>query len=86
MIRNYDLSNYWVLNIQIYSQHDATLHSLFISGKLLYMFRVGISTHHQEHTHKLYLQHQALVRPLLLPASIVEEFELRFQLFHDSGR
>ena len=26
--------------IQIYFQQDATLHSLFISGKLLYMFRV----------------------------------------------
>jgi hypothetical protein len=32
---------------------------------------------------KLYIQHRALVRPLLLPAAIVEELE---QLFHDSGR
>ena len=35
----------------------------------------GISTHHQEHT-QLYLQHLALVKPLLLPAAIVEELEL----------
>ena len=32
----------------------------------------GISTHHQEHI-QLYLQHLALVRPLLLPAAVVEE-------------
>ena len=41
--------------------------SLHISG--------GISTHHQEHT-QLYLQHLVLVKPLLLPAAIVEELEL----------
>ena len=29
----------------------------------------GISTHHQENT-QLYLQHLALVKPLLLPAAI----------------
>ena len=43
----------------------------------------GISTHHQEHT-QLYLQHLALVKPLLLPAAIVEELELAFHLFQDS--
>ena len=36
----------------------------------------GISTHHQEHT-QLYLQHLVLVKPLLLPAAIVEELELQ---------
>jgi len=41
----------------------------------------GISTHHQEHT-QLYLQYMVLVKPLLLPAFIVEEF----QIFHNSGR
>jgi len=46
----------------------------FISGKLLYISG-GISTHHQEHT-QLYLQYLVLVKPLLLPAAIVEEFEL----------
>ena len=35
----------------------------------------GISTHHQEHI-QLYLQHLVLVKPLLLPAAIVEELEL----------
>ena len=43
----------------------------------------GISTHHQEHT-QLYLQYLVLVRPLLLPAAIVEELEL--ELFHDSSK
>ena len=35
----------------------------------------GISTHNQEHT-QLYLQYLVLVKPLLLPAAIVEELEL----------
>ena len=35
----------------------------------------GIYTHHQGLT-QLYLQHLVLVRPLLLPAAIVEELEL----------
>ena len=47
----------------MYFQQDATLHGSFISGKLLYMFRV-VSTHHQEHI-QLYLQYQVLVKPLL---------------------
>ena len=34
----------------------------------------GISAHHQEHT-QLYLQYPVLVKPLLLPAAIVEELE-----------
>ena len=38
--------------------------SLHVSG--------GISTHHQERT-QLYLQYLVLVKPLLLPAAIVEE-------------
>ena len=56
----------------MYFQQDATLHSLFISGKLLYMFRVVSHTHHQEHT-QLYLQYLVLVKPFLLPVAIVEE-------------
>jgi hypothetical protein len=47
-----------------YFQQDASFH---ISG--------GISTHHQEHT-QLYLQYLVLVKPLLLPAAILEELEL----------
>jgi len=35
----------------------------------------GISNHHQEHT-QLYSQYLVLVKPLLLPASIVGELEL----------
>ena len=35
----------------------------------------GKPTHHQEHT-RLYLRHLVLVKPLLLPAAIVEELEL----------
>jgi hypothetical protein len=33
----------------------------------------GISTHHQEHT-QLYLQYLVLVKPLVLPAAIVESW------------
>ena len=36
----------------------------------------GVSTHHQEHT-QLYPQHLVLVKPLPLPAAIVEELELQ---------
>ena len=61
----------------IYFQQDATLHSLFTSGKLLYALHVSgsTSTHNKEHT-QLYLQYLVLVKPLLLPAAIVEELEL----------
>jgi hypothetical protein len=45
----------------------------------------GISNHNQEHT-QLYLRHLVLFKPVLLPAAIVEELELQFKLFHDSGR
>jgi len=45
----------------------------------------GTSTNHQERI-QLYLQHLVFVTPLLLSVAIVEEMELRFQLFHDSGR
>ena len=37
----------------------------------------GISPHYQEHT-QLYLQYLVLVKPLLLPAVIVEELELLY--------
>ena len=35
----------------------------------------GVSTHHQEHT-QVYLQYLVLVKPLVLPAAIVEVLEL----------
>jgi len=43
--------------------------------KTALLFSGGISTQHQEHT-QLYIQHLVLVKPLLLPAAIVEELEL----------
>ena len=39
----------------------------------------GVSTHHEEHI-QLYLQHPALVKPLLLPAAIVDGLELSSNL------
>jgi hypothetical protein len=65
--------------IPIYFQQYATLHGLSISGNCLNVSG-GISTHHQEHT-QLYLQHLILVKPLLLPAAIVEELELNSSSF-----
>jgi len=67
-------------NILIYIQQDAALHSLLYLETALHVSG-GTSTHHQERT-QLYLQHLVLVTPLLLPAAIMEEF----QLFHDTGR
>jgi hypothetical protein len=89
-----------VIIILIYTQQDATLHSLFYLETALHVSG-GNTTHHQERK-QLYLQDLAFVTPLLLSAVIVEELELvwvccgsstpptahsnRFQLFHDSGR
>ena len=55
-------------HIQIYIQQDATLHGLFISGKLLYVFRVVPPPIIR--STQLHLQHLVLVKPLLLPAAI----------------
>ena len=70
-------------DILIYVQQDATLHSLFYLETALHVSG-GTSTHHQERK-QLYLQHLVFVTPLLLPAAIVEDFEL-FQIVHDSDR
>jgi len=56
-------------NIQIYSQQDATLQSLFRLETALHVSG-GTATHHQE-CKQLYLQHLVFVTPLLLPAAIV---------------
>jgi len=61
------------VNILIYIQQDATLHSLFYLETALHVSG-GTITHHQERK-KLYLQHLVFVRPLLLSAVIVEELE-----------
>jgi len=58
----------------VYLYQETALH---VSG--------GKSIHRQEHI-QLCLQYLVLVKPLLLPAAIVEELELQFQLFHESGR
>ena len=55
-------------NILIYTQQDATLHSLFYPQTALHASG-GTSTHHQERT-QLYLQHLVFVTPLLLPAAM----------------
>ena len=57
----------------IHVQQDATLHSLFYLETALHVSG-GTITHHQERK-QLYLQHLVFVRPLLLPAAIVEELE-----------
>ena len=70
--------------ILIYNQQDASyIFYLFLETAV--PVSGGIFIHHQEHT-QLYLQHLGLVKPLLPPSAIVEELELQFQLFHDSGR
>ena len=53
-----------------YDQQDATLHSFYFC-KLLYMFRVDPPPIIR--STKLHLQHLVFVKPLLLPAAIVEE-------------
>jgi hypothetical protein len=59
-----------------YIQQDATLHSLLYLETALHISG-GTSTHYQERMY-LYPQHLVFVTPLLLPAAIVEEFELLF--------
>ena len=64
--------------MQIYTVYLFLETALHISGV--------ISTHYQEHI-QLYLQNLVLVKPLLLPAAIMEllELQLQFLPFHDSG-
>jgi hypothetical protein len=58
----------------IYTQRDATLHSIFYLETAVHVLG-DTSTHHQERK-QLYLQHLVFVTPLLLSAAIVEELEL----------
>ena len=55
-------------SILVYSQQDATLHSLFYLETALHVSG-GTTTHDQERK-QLYLQHLVYVTPLLLPAAI----------------
>jgi hypothetical protein len=61
------------MNILIYIQQDATLHSFFYLETALRVSG-GTITHHQERK-PLYLR-LVFVTPLLLSAAIVEEMEL----------
>jgi hypothetical protein len=56
------------MDIPIYIQQDATLHSLFYLETALHV-SVDTTTHHQEGK-QLYLQHLVFVTPLLLPVAI----------------
>ena len=56
------------INILIYIQQDATLHSLFYLETALHVSG-GTITHHQERK-QLCLQHLVFVTPFLLPAAI----------------
>jgi hypothetical protein len=58
----------YIVNILIYIQQDATLHTLFYLETTLRVSG-GTITHHQERK-QLYLQHLVFVTPLLLPAAI----------------
>jgi len=53
-------------------------YTVYFIWKLLYLVHVlgGTTTHHQERK-QLYLRHLVFVTSFLLPAAIVEEFELR---------
>jgi hypothetical protein len=50
------------------------------------LLHISGGTHHYPERIQLYLQHLVFVTPLLLPAAIVEELDLQFQLFYDSSR
>jgi hypothetical protein len=56
------------VNILIYIQKDATLHSLLYLETALHISG-GTSAHHQERK-QLYIQHLLFVTPLLLPVAI----------------
>ena len=56
----------YIQKMQRYAVYIYLETALHVSG--------GISTHHQEHK-QMYLLYLALVKPLLLTAAIVEEFE-----------
>ena len=62
------------LDVLIYIQQDATLHSLLYLETALHVSG-GTSTHHQERK-QLYLQHLVFVTPLLLSDAIMGELEL----------
>ena len=67
-----------------YNQQDATFSRSVYFHKLLYLVSGGSSAHHQEH--KNVHTASGIVKPILLPAAIVDEMEHKFHLIHDSSR
>jgi len=67
-LKIYSLVRISKVEILIYVQQDATLHSLFYLETAPHVSG-GTATHHQERK-QLYLQHLVLVTPLLLLAAI----------------
>ena len=65
-----------ILKIFRYISNKMQLYTVYLSLETAPHVSGGISTHHQERI-QLYLQHLVLVKPLLLPAAIVEELELQ---------
>jgi len=63
-----------------YDQQDAMLRSFFISVNCSTCF--GWIPHPSSGAQHCYLQHMVFVKPLLLPAAIVEEFHLEFHKTH----
>jgi len=69
-----------IVNIFQYISNKMQLYTVCLYLETALHVLGGTSTHHQECV-QLYLQHLVFVTPLLLPAVIVDEF----QLSHDSG-
>jgi hypothetical protein len=69
-----------ILSIFQYISNKMQCYTVYLCLETALHVLGGTSTHHQECI-QLYLQHLVFVTPLLLPAVIVDEF----QLSHDSG-
>ena len=69
-----------IVNIFQYISNKMQLCTVYLYMETALHVSRGTSTHHQVRI-QLYLQHLVFVRPLLLPAAIVEVLELQFQHF-----
>ena len=65
-----------IVSILRYIPNKMQRYTVYLSLETALHVSGGISSHQQGYI-QLYLQHLALVKPLLLPAVIVEESELR---------
>ena len=70
--------------IQIYIQQNATLHILFISGKLLYMFRVVL--HPSSGAHTTVFTASSTCQTVTATCRYRGRVGTQFQLFHDNDR